>query len=195
MRPSNLGIDVHQIAGFGVLVAAVAAPGGADGFAGDRVAVGQRRHPVAGEDPRDRPRGHPRADRQQRGPALLVAPGGEHPVLVGGGGAPRAVMRPARAVLQPGPALAVVATDPAVRALPGDPELGGDVGDRALVEADTLHQQHPAMEIQTGVSVHGGRPFVARRTASDTSTQPEGPSLDQLATPWVTVTNVLAEYN
>jgi hypothetical protein len=51
------------------------------------------------------------------------------------------------------------------------------------------------MQIQTGVSVHSGRPFVARRTASDTSTQPEGPSLDQLATPGTTVTNVLAEYN
>ncbi len=56
--------------------------------------------------------------------------------------------RPARAVL-------VVALHPAVRALPRHPELGGDVSDRAGVEADTLHQQRAAMQIQTGVSVHG----------------------------------------
>jgi hypothetical protein len=80
-------------------------------------------------------------------------------------------------------------------ALAGNPELGGDVSDRARVEADTRHQQHPAMEIQASVSVHSGRPFVARWTASDTPTQPEGPSLDQLATPCTTVTNVPAGYN
>ncbi|MDD7943005.1 hypothetical protein PHK61_31840, partial [Actinomycetospora lutea] len=81
-----------------------------------------------------------------------------------------------------------------MRALPGDTELSGDVGFRASLAADTLHQQHPAVQGQTSVSVQGGRPFVARRMASDTSTQPEGPSLSQLATPLATVTNVLAGY-
>jgi hypothetical protein len=61
-------------------------------------------------------------------------------------------MGTAGAVGQSGPALVVVAADPAVRALAGHPELGGDVGDRAGVEADTLHQQRAAMPIQTGVS-------------------------------------------
>jgi hypothetical protein len=50
------------------------------------------------------------------------------------------------------------------------------------------------VDSQASVSVHSGRPFVARRTASDTSTQPEGPSPSQLATPCTTVTNVLAQY-
>lgn len=37
-------------------------------------------------------------------------------------------------------------------------------------------------------------PLVARRAASDTFTQAEGPSVSQLATLSATVTNVLAEY-
>jgi hypothetical protein len=82
-----------------------------------------------------------------------------------------------------------------VHALARHPQLGRDMGLRAALEPDTRHQQQPAVQGQTSVSVHGGRPFVARRTASDTSTQPEGPSLPQLATPLATVTNVMAEYN
>jgi hypothetical protein len=42
------------------------------------------------------------------------------------------------------------------------------VSDRAFIDPDAGDQQDPAVIVQASVSVHDGRPLVARWTASDT---------------------------
>jgi hypothetical protein len=93
----------------------------------------------------------------------MFAAGREYPGLGVCVVAGRAVVWSGGPVMQAGVAGAVVAVDPAGGALPRDPELAGDMRDRAAMAADALHEQASAMQGQSGVSVHGGRPFVARR--------------------------------
>jgi hypothetical protein len=78
--------------------------------------------------------------------------------------------------------------------LAGDPEFAGDVSDRAFIDPDAGDQQDPAVIVQASVSVHDGRPLVARWTASDTTHPARGAFPVQAATPSATVTNLVAEY-
>src|SRR6185312_4103068 len=53
----------------------------------------------------------------------------------------------------PGLTLGPVPGHPAVRALSGDTQLLGDMGNRATIPDNTLDQQQPPVERQTGITV------------------------------------------
>jgi hypothetical protein len=55
--------------------------------------------------------------------------------------------------VQTGLAFGVKASNPTVSALTRDPHRSGDMSDRHLLFPDPLHEQPPAVERQTGVTV------------------------------------------
>ena len=99
--------------------------------------------------------------------------------------------------MQPRLTLLAEAADPTVSALPGDPLGLGGMGHGPALDTDTLDQQLPATEVQSGITVGHqdlrlmvralGKPHPNRRSSHDQ--QPRAACHDP------TVTNVLAEYN
>jgi hypothetical protein len=88
-----LDVDVHQLAGPGAFVAGSGVPAGADQDTGQRVALGQSRHPMTGQDPAYGALGDTKLGRDPARPALRAGPLGQHPRLDRGRGAARARMR------------------------------------------------------------------------------------------------------
>jgi len=90
-----------------------------EGFAGQRVAFPQTRHPVAAEDVADRPLRHPRKHRQPSGPRPQQPPRSQHPLFHRRAGTHGGTLQPRRPILQTGLAFLPVAAHPLGHALPG----------------------------------------------------------------------------
>jgi hypothetical protein len=89
--------------------------------------------------------------------------------------------------VQPSFAFSIEPSDPTMRALPGDPHGLGDMRHRHLQLPDPLHEQQPAVERQTSVTVTHEDLRVVKTAIS---TAPGVFALRQRP-----VTNVAAEYN
>jgi hypothetical protein len=133
-------IDVDQVTRLVALVAQSCRAGGADGQAGDRVAVGQGRQAPSGQHPAHR------ACRDASDGGDVVAAGAQQPP---GGldaslhldrSAVRAGVRAGGAVLQSCFAVSDVPVDPAVRALARHTQLLSHVRDGPAVAHDALDQ-------------------------------------------------------
>ena len=191
--PTEL-LDVHmgQIARTGSLVADRVLGRGTDHDPGDRVAHGQVRHVVTGQDPRDR------AGRDLTGRGDLIAPQpvslplGQHPLFELGVRLARTAVRPARAILQASHSFTGVAVQPLGHTLARYPHRRSDMG---LFPASlaALHHQEPTGHGEPSITVrhetlrlrvgprqpHPNRGFSRSSTASfrhETRYQPLGRS-------------------
>jgi hypothetical protein len=121
--PEFLHVHVQQVAGGGVFVTAIrAAP---DGFAGDRVDRGQRRHAVAAQHPADGGGGQAEFASQEHRAAAQLRAGLQDRGLDLRWDAGRGAVRARGAVFQAGPAFFLVAVQPLVHRGPGDAQLLG----------------------------------------------------------------------
>jgi hypothetical protein len=177
-----LDVDVHEVAGGGVLVAAHHPTGGP-------VRPGQPGHAGAGEHPVDGGGVQAEREPEARRPAPPDHPDLDDAPLGADGRAPRTAVRPARAVVPARRAVLPVAAGPA----PGGGRrhlepLGGSPQGPALVE-DTAGRQQPTTRSQGGSSV-GNEDLRAEERFLDSST----PHSEVFLMSPVGVTNVRGQY-
>jgi hypothetical protein len=115
--PDLLHVHVHQLTGPVAFVAHRGGLGRADRLPGQRVTLGQPRHPAPAQDPGHGARLHPQLGAEPIGPAPVFTAGGQHPLLDLRAGAGRLPVRPRGPVVQPVLALLSVPDDPLDHAL------------------------------------------------------------------------------
>lgn len=126
----------------------------ADPFPSHRVDIGQRGHPVAGQDPADRARRGPGVFGDPV-PALPAAPPQPDHVAFHRSSCPGAmVMRRAGTILQPGLPELPVALDPLVGSRPRDAHLLGHMTDRPTLVTHPINQDLATSNIQRRVTVN-----------------------------------------
>jgi hypothetical protein len=183
-----LDVHVHQLAGPGPLVARGGLLRRPDDRTGHRVQGAQRGLSTAGQDPGHRPGRHPQLGAEPIRTATLTGSQLDDAVLGLDRGAPRADVRAAGPILQPGLTLGGVAGDPGPHALARDPHRRGDV---RLLPAGSmpLDDQLAAVDGESGITVghENLRADVGLRQAT-----PHSEVLLRSTRP--AVTNVLAGY-
>ena len=142
-----LDVDVDEVAGRGVLVAA------ADHLPGGAVEPGKAVESEPAEHTVDRRGGHVQLRGDARGTELAAAPQPIDPTLDAGRHLGGAASRTARSVAEAGFALGEPAAPPLVRGLAGDAHLGGDMR-RGAAARDALDEDAATGGGEFGVRVH-----------------------------------------